>query len=44
MPPWERERLVVIMQAEACIGVVRPPAQLLWQAEGVLFTRLTSPA
>ncbi|MBT2773477.1 tRNA lysidine(34) synthetase TilS [Halomonas sp. ISL-60] len=44
MPPWERERLVVIMQAEACIGVFRPPAQLLWQAAGVLFTRLTPPA
>ncbi|CDG51569.1 MULTISPECIES: tRNA lysidine(34) synthetase TilS [Halomonadaceae] len=44
MPPWERQRLVVIMQGEACIGVVCPPAQLLWQAEGVCFTRLTSPA
>lgn len=44
MPPWERERLVVIMQGEACIGVVCPPAQLLWQAEGVLFNPLTPPA
>ncbi len=44
IPPWERDRLVVIMQAEACIGVVRPPAERLWQAEGVCFTRLTSPA
>ncbi|WP_339934257.1 tRNA lysidine(34) synthetase TilS [Vreelandella glaciei] len=43
MPPWERERLVVVMQGEACIGVICPPAQLLWQAEGVRFTRLTSP-
>ncbi|MDQ7728138.1 tRNA lysidine(34) synthetase TilS [Halomonas sp. SpR8] len=43
VPPWERERLVVIMQADACIGVIRPPAQLLYQAEGALFTRLTSP-
>ncbi|CAN0601217.1 unnamed protein product, partial [Ectocarpus sp. 12 AP-2014] len=42
VPPWERERLVVIMQAEACIGVICPPATLLWQAEGALFTRLTS--
>ncbi|GEN28100.1 tRNA(Ile)-lysidine synthase [Halovibrio variabilis] len=44
VPPWERERLVVIHQAEACIGVVRPPAQLLWQAEGVVFTRQAPPA
>ncbi|EHJ93767.1 tRNA lysidine(34) synthetase TilS [Vreelandella boliviensis] len=44
MPPWERERLVVIMQNEACIGVICPPAQLLWQAESVFFTRMTSPA
>lgn len=44
MPPWERERLVVIMQNEACIGVVCPPAQVLWQAEGVFFTPLTPPA
>lgn len=42
VPPWERERLVVVMQAGMCIGVIRPPAQLLWQAEGVVFTRLTS--
>lgn len=43
VPPWERERLVVIMQAEACIGVISPPAQLLWQAEGKLFIPLTRP-
>ena len=42
VPPWERDRLVVIMQADACVGVVRPPAKLLWQAEGVVFTRKTS--
>ncbi|MBR9906115.1 MAG: tRNA lysidine(34) synthetase TilS, partial [Gammaproteobacteria bacterium] len=42
MPPWERERLVVIMRADACIGVICPPAKLLWQAEGVAFSRLTS--
>lgn len=44
VPPWERERLVVIRQAEACIGVIRPPAQLLWQAKGVVFTRQAPPA
>ncbi|WP_386082066.1 tRNA lysidine(34) synthetase TilS [Vreelandella sp. F11] len=43
IPPWERERLVVIMQAGACIGVIRPPAQLLWQAEGARFTSLNVP-
>ncbi|MGP9767685.1 tRNA lysidine(34) synthetase TilS [Halomonas sp. AOP13-D3-9] len=42
MPPWERERLVVVMQADTCIGVICPPAKLLWQAEGATFTRLTS--
>ncbi|MGY2460977.1 tRNA lysidine(34) synthetase TilS [Vreelandella sulfidaeris] len=42
VPPWERERLVVIMQAEACIGVIRPPNELLWQAERVAFSRLSS--
>ena len=41
VPPWERGRLVVIMQASVCLGVVAPPDQLLWQAEGVAFTRLT---
>ncbi|TVP51667.1 MAG: tRNA lysidine(34) synthetase TilS [Halomonas sp.] len=40
VPPWERERLVVVMQAQACIGVICPPAKLLWQAEGVVFTPL----
>jgi tRNA(Ile)-lysidine synthase len=44
VPPWERERLVVIIQADTCIGVIHPPAKLLWQAEGVAFTRLTSRA
>lgn len=44
VPPWERERLVVIMQADSCIGVISPPATLLWQAAGVVFTRLTSSA
>ena len=43
IPPWEREWLVVIMQAGACIGVIVPSAQLLWQAEGVRFSRLTFP-
>lgn len=42
VPPWERKRLMVVMQAEACIGVICPPATLLWQAEGVVFSRLTS--
>lgn len=41
VPPWERERLVVIMQGSACLGVIAPPGKLLWQAEGVAFTCLT---
>lgn len=41
MPPWQRERLIVIMQRSACIAVIAPPDKLLWQAEGVAFTRLT---
>lgn len=42
VPPWVRKQLVVVMQGQACIGVICPPAKLLWQAEGVVFTRLTS--
>lgn len=42
VPPWVRKRLVVVMQGQACIGVICPPAKLLWQAEGIVFTRLTS--
>lgn len=41
VPPWERTRLVVIMQETACIGVIALPGKLLWQAEGVAFTRRT---
>lgn len=44
VPPWERERLVVVMQAGACIGVISPPERLLWQAEGVEFTPQPLPA
>lgn len=43
MPPWEREQLVVIMQADACIGVIDPLGTLLWQAEGFVFSRLSPP-
>ncbi|MCL5425826.1 tRNA lysidine(34) synthetase TilS [Halomonas sp. NPDC076908] len=42
VPPWERKRLVVVMQEQACLGVISPPATLLWQAEDVVFSRLTS--
>ncbi len=34
VPPWEREWLVVIMQAEACIGVVNPPSQATMAGRG----------
>lgn len=37
IPPWERERLVMVMAEDACLGVIRPPANVLWQAAGVAF-------
>ncbi|MBP5981570.1 MAG: tRNA lysidine(34) synthetase TilS [Halomonas sp.] len=37
IPPWERERLVMVMADDACLGVIRPPAVVLWQAAGVAF-------
>lgn len=37
MPPWERERLIVVMKGELCLGVLQPPARVLWQAEGVVI-------
>lgn len=37
VPPWERERLIVVMQDELCLGVIQPPANVLWQAEGVVL-------
>ena len=39
LPPWERERLVIVMAGERCLGVLQPPAQVLWQAEGTVFQR-----
>lgn len=33
VPPWERERLIVVMDGDLCLGVIRPPADVLWQAE-----------
>lgn len=37
IPPWERERLVMVMAEDVCLGVIRPPASVLWQAAGVVF-------
>ncbi len=37
LPPWERRRLVIVMAGERCLGVLQPPAKVLWQAEGVTF-------
>ncbi|SDN48502.1 tRNA lysidine(34) synthetase TilS [Vreelandella arcis] len=37
LPPWQRERLIMVMQGEECVGVIQPPATLLWRAEGVNF-------
>ncbi|XQU09098.1 tRNA lysidine(34) synthetase TilS [Halomonas sp. LY9] len=37
IPPWERERLMVVMAGERCLGVLQPPANVRWQAEGATF-------
>lgn len=37
LPPWERKRLIVVLEGEACVGVIQPPAQVLWQAAGSRF-------
>ncbi|WP_018918243.1 tRNA lysidine(34) synthetase TilS [Vreelandella zhanjiangensis] len=37
IPPWERERLIMVMADDVCLGVIRPPASVLWQAAGVDF-------
>ncbi|MFP3341157.1 tRNA lysidine(34) synthetase TilS [Halomonas sp. SIMBA_159] len=37
IPPWERERMMVVMAGERCLGVLQPPANVLWQAEGATF-------
>lgn len=39
LPPWERERLIVVMAGERCLGVLQPPDYVLWQAEGATFHR-----
>lgn len=37
IPPWERERLVMVMAEDTCLGVVQPPARVLWKAANVRF-------
>ncbi|RUR31502.1 tRNA lysidine(34) synthetase TilS [Vreelandella andesensis] len=37
-PPWERERLIVVMEGDLCLGVIRPPTDVLCQAEGVVLS------
>ncbi|MGM0831972.1 tRNA lysidine(34) synthetase TilS [Halomonas qinghailakensis] len=37
IPPWERERLIVVMDGKVCLAVILPPANVLWQAEGVVI-------
>ena len=37
LPPWQRERLIMVMQGDACLGVIQPPGTLLWRAEGTSF-------
>ncbi|AVI61390.1 tRNA lysidine(34) synthetase TilS [Halomonas sp. GFAJ-1] len=38
LPPWERKRLIVVLEGERCVGVIQPPAQVLWQAKETIFT------
>ncbi|KPQ25359.1 MAG: tRNA(Ile)-lysidine synthase [Halomonas sp. HL-48] len=37
LPPWQRERLIMVMQGSECLGVIEPPGTLLWGAEGATF-------
>jgi len=37
LPPWQRERLIMVMQGSECLGVIEPPGTLLWGAEGASF-------
>ncbi|MGM0823797.1 MAG: tRNA lysidine(34) synthetase TilS [Pseudomonadota bacterium] len=37
LPPWQRERLIMVMQGDECLGVIQPPDTLLWRAEGTRF-------
>lgn len=40
LPPWERERLVVVMDGPHCLGVFQRPDAVLWQATGTCFSTL----
>ncbi|RUR52829.1 tRNA lysidine(34) synthetase TilS [Vreelandella populi] len=40
IPPWERERLIMVMRDDTCLGVIGPPARVLWQAADVTITRI----
>ena len=42
IPPWERERLIMVMRDNTCLGVIRPPDRVLWQAAGINITRATT--
>ncbi|WP_218313861.1 tRNA lysidine(34) synthetase TilS [Halomonas sp. 18071143] len=35
IPPWERQRLLLVMEGERCLAILQPPARVLWQAAGV---------
>lgn len=43
LPPWERQRLLIVWCGARCLGVIQPPRQVLWQAEGVTFTSPQAP-
>lgn len=35
IPPWERQRLLLVMEGECCLAILQPPARVFWQAAGV---------
>ncbi|KPQ22529.1 tRNA lysidine(34) synthetase TilS [Halomonas sp. HL-93] len=37
LPPWQRDRLILVMHEEECLGVVQLPATLLWRAQDATF-------
>lgn len=38
LPPWQRERLMVVMAGERCLAVIQPPATVLWSAVDVTLS------
>lgn len=41
IPPWERERLIMVMRERTCLGVIRPPDRVFWQAADTQIMQVT---